>query len=205
MKQKKTKRHQGFGSKSQWQSVRFAVERLNLSIHGRKLPELLNILVERYAIDVPTGLAKRDRLRFVAGWIGLNKAKTYPEGRVPSSVSDWSVGRIVRKREKTKPIKADDRRNIQQFYLSWQWKRLRYDVLKQRGRRCECCGATPDDAVRIVVDHIKPIRHFWHLRLDQQNLQVLCDDCNMGKGSRDESDWRRETVNPESKSEVLSP
>lgn len=76
------------------------------------------------------------------------------------------------------------------FYSSWEWARLRYDFLKGRQRRCECCGATPEDGVRIVVDHIKPIRHHWHLRLDGANLQMLCDPCNMGKGSRDETDWR---------------
>lgn len=43
----------------------------------------------------------------------------------------------------------------------------------------------------MVVDHIKPIRKHWHLRLDSNNLQILCDDCNMGKGSRGETDWRQ--------------
>jgi 5-methylcytosine-specific restriction endonuclease McrA len=42
----------------------------------------------------------------------------------------------------------------------------------------------------VVVDHIRPIRHHWELRLDINNLQLLCDDCNKGKGSTDETDWR---------------
>lgn len=79
---------------------------------------------------------------------------------------------------------------IRDFYLSWEWKRVRYDFLKDRSRRCGCCGATPESGNKIVVDHIRPIRHNWHLRLDPTNLQCLCDDCNMGKGSRDETDWR---------------
>ncbi len=32
------------------------------------------------------------------------------------------------------------------FYDSIEWKRLRFDVLKSRGRKCECCGAGPDSA-----------------------------------------------------------
>lgn len=81
---------------------------------------------------------------------------------------------------------------ITAFYESWEWKRLRYQHIKDRRRRCECCGQTPDDGVRIVVDHINPIRRFWDRRLDPNNLQLLCDDCNQGKGSRDTTDWRSE-------------
>ena len=80
-------------------------------------------------------------------------------------------------------------RDIKAFYASWEWKRLSFDVKLERGRKCECCGAKAPD-VRINTDHIKPIRHHWHLRLDKANLQILCEDCNMGKGSRDESDFR---------------
>jgi hypothetical protein len=78
---------------------------------------------------------------------------------------------------------------FKEFYASWEWKQLRYEFLKQQQRRCECCGATAADGTKIVVDHIKPIRRFWHLRLDITNLQLLCDDCNMGKGSHDYTDW----------------
>lgn len=80
-------------------------------------------------------------------------------------------------------------RDIQNFYASWEWKRLSYDAKLERGRRCECCGARAPD-VRINTDHIKPIRWHWHLRFERSNLQVMCADCNMGKGSRDETDFR---------------
>lgn len=80
-------------------------------------------------------------------------------------------------------------RDIKAFYASWEWKRLSFDVKQERGRTCECCGAKAPK-VTIHTDHIKPIRKYWHLRLDRTNLQVLCEDCNMGKGSRDETDFR---------------
>lgn len=76
------------------------------------------------------------------------------------------------------------------FYESWDWKRLRYRALQKFGRRCLACNATAGDGAKIVVDHIKPIRRYWHLRLDPENLQPLCEDCNMGKGSWDETDFR---------------
>jgi hypothetical protein len=88
-----------------------------------------------------------------------------------------------------KPSASTLERDIKSFYESWDWKRLSFDVKQERGRKCECCGAKAPD-VRIITDHIKPIRHHWHLRLERSNLQILCDDCNMGKGSRDETDFR---------------
>jgi 5-methylcytosine-specific restriction endonuclease McrA len=82
------------------------------------------------------------------------------------------------------------------FYRSWDWRTLRMKVIKKYGRRCMCCGSTPSDVdtsgapVRIVVDHIKPLANFWQMRLVPSNLQILCDECNMGKGAWDETDHR---------------
>lgn len=75
------------------------------------------------------------------------------------------------------------------FLHSWEWRELRFEVLRERGARCELCGATAKDQ-RIEVDHIKPISKFWHMRLDKDNLQVLCRDCNKGKGNRHFDDFR---------------
>lgn len=83
-----------------------------------------------------------------------------------------------------------------EFYQSWQWRTLRVKVLQQYGARCMCCGATPShetvggEPVMIVVDHIKPLSKRWDLRLDRNNLQVLCQECNQGKGAWDETDFR---------------
>lgn len=86
------------------------------------------------------------------------------------------------------------------FYKSWDWRTVRMQVIKQHGRACSCCGAKPGETtisgapVRIVVDHIKPLSKYWHLRLDPANLQILCDECNQGKGAWDETDWREHDV-----------
>ena len=64
------------------------------------------------------------------------------------------------------------------------------EALKKYGPRCQCCGATPADGVRINVDHIKPRKHYPELALDVENLQVLCEECNHGKGNWDTTDWR---------------
>src|SRR5690606_23540362 len=84
------------------------------------------------------------------------------------------------------------------FYKSWEWRTLRMQALKNFGPVCMCCGAKAGDVtvhggpVRICVDHIKPVYLHWQLRLDPSNLQVLCDECNQGKGAWDETDWRQQ-------------
>lgn len=81
----------------------------------------------------------------------------------------------------------------ERFYNSPEWRALRYLVLRNTGARCQCCGAQQSDSVRIHVDHIKPRSQFPHLALAIDNLQVLCEDCNMGKGAWDDTDWRSKT------------
>lgn len=87
-----------------------------------------------------------------------------------------------------------------EFYKSWEWRTLRMQILKQYGAKCMCCGAVPgmlDEAglpVQIVIDHIKPLSKYWHLRLEPTNLQCLCGSCNQGKGAWDETDYRPKTA-----------
>jgi hypothetical protein len=80
------------------------------------------------------------------------------------------------------------------FLLSYEWRRLRMVVIKKRGARCECCGASPKDGVTIInVDHVKSRRDYPELALVESNLQVLCSPCNHGKGNWDSTDWREMT------------
>jgi hypothetical protein len=58
---------------------------------------------------------------------------------------------------------------------------LRYQVL-ERWRRCRLCGRGPDAGVRLHVDHITPYSQGG--RTEERNLQVLCHQCNLGKGNR---------------------
>jgi 5-methylcytosine-specific restriction endonuclease McrA len=76
------------------------------------------------------------------------------------------------------------------FFDSPEWKETRYKALLKYGRRCACCSATPQTGAIIQVDHIKPRSKYPSLALDLNNLQVLCKDCNMGKGTWDRTDFR---------------
>lgn len=89
---------------------------------------------------------------------------------------------------KQKPFSADPKSD--DFLQSFEWRRLRLKIIKKYGATCQCCGASPQTGAVINVDHIKPRKFFPNLALDENNLQVLCNDCNHGKGNWDETDWR---------------
>lgn len=87
--------------------------------------------------------------------------------------------------------------NSPEFLSSYEWRRMRMTVLRHHGARCMCCGATPEHGAVMNVDHIKPRRTHPHLALEFDNLQVLCGDCNHGKGNWDTTDWRSAPVDPD--------
>lgn len=95
-------------------------------------------------------------------------------------------GRFKPKKKPIVPVLHD----LRGFYTSAEWSYARYDALKRYGGQCACCGASAKTGATMHVDHIKPLRDFWHLRLDLNNLQVLCNMCNRGKGRRHQDDWR---------------
>ena len=77
------------------------------------------------------------------------------------------------------------------FLNTFQWRKLRMEALKKYGPKCMCCGATPLDGAVMNVDHIKPRKLWPSLALEITNLQILCHECNHGKGNWDQTDWRR--------------
>lgn len=79
------------------------------------------------------------------------------------------------------------------FYTSREWRKLRYEALGRYGRRCMSCGSNNRE---IHVDHIVPRSVDPMKELDIDNLQILCVDCNLGKGNNDCIDYRiGQTVN----------
>lgn len=76
------------------------------------------------------------------------------------------------------------------FLQSYQWRKARMQALITHGARCQCCGASPATGAVMNVDHIKPRKTHPELALEQSNLQVLCNECNHGKGNWSQADWR---------------
>lgn len=80
------------------------------------------------------------------------------------------------------------------FLNSFEWRKVRMMAIKKYGAKCMCCGATPATGAVINVDHIKPRKLWPSLALDINNLQILCHDCNHGKGNWDMTDWRSQEL-----------
>lgn len=76
------------------------------------------------------------------------------------------------------------------FYNSPEWRGLRYLALERLGNTCQACGVTARKGKPVHVDHIKPRSYYPELALNINNLQILCEDCNIGKSNRFQKDWR---------------
>lgn len=151
--------------------------------------------------DAKLKLSKRECDQIISqkyGSVFMTKAKAKAAGMEWPLQRGWKrllAGRILG-REVVPPVQAKKKPKPQQaskcFYSSWGWKQARYEALKRYHNRCQCCGWQPGDTAHghLVVDHIKPRRKFPELELDPDNLQVLCNDCNMGKGANHMDDWR---------------
>lgn len=133
-------------------------------------------LLERAGAGVPSNIKNKDLMVMlikltntcetsIVGWYLSGKATTRP---VPY--------------KKKKPKKED-------FYKSREWRELRYQALIQYGRQCLCCGAKPPTVV-LHVDHVRPRSLYPELELDIHNLQILCEDCNLGKSNKSDDDFR---------------
>lgn len=112
---------------------------------------------------------------------GLNGIPTRPEKK-----------RIKREAQRLRRRQLREKRFARKdsFLESYEWRKVRMQVLTRDGARCACCGATRQDGRQMHVDHIKPRKLHPELALDPKNLQVLCDVCNHGKGNWDQTDWR---------------
>lgn len=79
-----------------------------------------------------------------------------------------------------------------EFLSTPSWKAVRMEALTVLGNKCCCCGKSPatGETVSLHVDHIRPRKLFPQLALDLSNLQILCSDCNFGKGNWNEIDYR---------------
>jgi hypothetical protein len=72
------------------------------------------------------------------------------------------------------------------FYSSKSWLTLRDKVLQHYDYFCMKCGSGKE----IRVDHIKPRSLFPELELSFDNMQVLCNTCNLHKSNKYFTDYR---------------
>jgi len=82
----------------------------------------------------------------------------------------------IREEIKRHSVSVEDRRSIPLG--------LRYKVLSRDKFKCVRCGASPatDPTCKLHIDHILPFSKGGKTTLE--NLQTLCENCNLGKGNR---------------------
>ena len=108
-----------------------------------------------------------------------------PEIKVKPSKKGKNRGKNKAKRKKI------TRFDNESFYTSRNWRELRARVLEKYECKCMMCGRSPKaHKVIIHVDHIKPRSKHPELSLTFNNLQLLCEDCNLGKSNKYDTDWR---------------
>lgn len=57
--------------------------------------------------------------------------------------------------------------------------KLRFLILQRDNFRCQYCGATPKDEIKLQIDHIVPISKGG--KTIENNLITSCELCNLGK------------------------
>lgn len=140
-------------------------------------------------------------IKNTAFYNGLMKAFVENNGKVRLSDLKPFTFKEEKKKPKLKKSNNENKKKLSEiqlayrdmafeFYRSFEWRSLRYKVLSDNGGKCCLCGRSRKDGVILHVDHIIPLSKNWSKRLDINNLQVLCEDCNMGKSNKDNIDWR---------------
>jgi 5-methylcytosine-specific restriction endonuclease McrA len=152
-------------------------------ILGRKTLKLL--AEQRKATAITEKQAKIDRKRLAkqenkertrkaiqAGKDALEKIK-FLEAQL-SKVNTYS------KRSYPKYIKGMK----SEFYSTKEWRDLRWKVIEKAKGCCAVCGRSrKTNNVIMHVDHKKPRSKYPELELDPTNLQLLCEECNLGKSA----------------------
>ena len=126
------------------------------------------------------------------GWAWQPEAKDIPP---PRGLSKREKKAEARKKRKQRVRLREAPVQRKEFYESKEWLQLRVRVLEKYGCRCMMCGRSyRSHGVVIHVDHIKPRSKYPNLALEFSNLQILCEDCNIGKSNKYETDYRPDDI-----------
>ena len=118
-------------------------------------------------------------------WSWKPDNKDIPGIKVKSSKKNKNRGKKKANRKRVSRVDNDN------FYTSREWRELRVRVLEKYECKCMMCGQSPKiHGIVLHVDHINPRSKVPELSLDFNNLQLLCEDCNLGKSNKYDTDHR---------------
>ena len=94
---------------------------------------------------------------------------------------EYALSSVLERYEELRQMDANlqtetARRNRERALMT---DKLRYSILKRDGFRCQICGRSAQDGVKLHVDHIIPVSKGG--KTVPSNLRTLCEDCNLGK------------------------
>lgn len=98
---------------------------------------------------------------------------------------------VIQKIKQDAKIEYINRKHRSEIIDQKTWTRLRYQILRRDGGKCVLCGRSVADGIKLHVDHIIPLSVCPERRYDPENLQTLCNECNIGKSNTDTIDWRK--------------
>lgn len=80
-------------------------------------------------------------------------------------------------------IKQIKEGNSQTFYMSYVWRKKRLEILERDNHECQICKeegrvTTETDKESLIVHHIKELKEFPELGLDNDNLISVCRYCH---------------------------
>ena len=110
---------------------------------------------------------------------------TSPQGRNhysrKASYNCYQMKELIR-RSKELNTEREQRQNQIKAERAKMSDSLRYDILKRDNFKCQICGSTAQDGVKLHVDHIIPVSKGG--KTVKSNLRTLCDRCNLGKSNK---------------------
>jgi hypothetical protein len=133
----------------------------------------------RNIVEVWSSLGKQPKTRGLTGEVSKFSSSTYAYrfGSWRNALQkfvEWANDQNIpaESREQSGVPSRKTPRNV-----NW---RLRAQVLMRDEAKCRLCGATPSNGARLQVDHVIPWSKGGETVLT--NLQILCEQCNIGKG-----------------------
>jgi hypothetical protein len=147
-------------------------------------------LYSQKAIDAHKQKRKRDAAKAKKTLAKLAESSPVIQALINKKASQiaWAMQKkVVKKAPVFEPPPAYVPGMWKEFYKTREWRDVRYKALVKFGKKCQACGETSG---YIHVDHILPRSKHPDRELDINNLQVLCEACNIGKSNTDTTDWR---------------
>jgi 5-methylcytosine-specific restriction endonuclease McrA len=114
-------------------------------------------------------------------------SKAEKQKRDDALIAEWLSKNEVCKLDKhgfNLNSKTVSKRQANAFYKTVEWKTLSAELRKTAGPVCIMCNRDfKKYGLAKNADHINPLMYFWDLRLDPENIQIICGECNKAKGS----------------------